>query len=455
MSHQIDTNRPHYRLIRYLISNMVKLFYPTIEIEGKANLPHNEPTIFVLNHPNGLLDPMILMVALKEPVSFLAKSTLFGYPGLRAFIQAFGAFPIFRKQDDGLRGGATGDAAERNEQTFARCRALLRDKGKLALFPEGITHSKPELVPLRTGAARIALTTESENDWKVGVKVVPVGLWYRQKMQFRSSVLLVVGEPFTISEHRNAYEQDERQTVHTVTDEIEAGLDEVVLQAENSYVLGALPVVASWTVPEGHKAGLQEHHAWTETLLETYQALQKQDPKRLTEITNKAQRYADTLQTLGIDDPWVLEFPFMKQRRVVYLILALCLSLPFALLGWLLSYWSYRLTRPVVLKLVGKDTTQIGTFKLIGGALFVLLGWLIEAILFGLWLGPIWGILLFVTVPALAYTALRWGEGFNNLRTLISGDWLRLSRKRLSQSLKEQRRELAEQIMDAVQVTSS
>jgi 1-acyl-sn-glycerol-3-phosphate acyltransferase len=59
---------------------LVHLFYPHIEVKGIENLPTQGPIIFVLNHPNGLLDPMLLIVGLQRPVSFLAKSTFFANP---------------------------------------------------------------------------------------------------------------------------------------------------------------------------------------------------------------------------------------------------------------------------------------------------------------------------------------------------------------------------------------
>ena len=54
-------------------------------------------------------------------------------------------------------------ATDANEATFAGCRALLRTGQPIALFPEGTTHSNTTMLPLRTGAARIALSAESES----------------------------------------------------------------------------------------------------------------------------------------------------------------------------------------------------------------------------------------------------------------------------------------------------
>ena len=443
---------PLYRAIRFGIFWLVRLFYPKIEIKGTENLPHNQPTIFVLNHPNGLIDPIILMIGLKRPVSFLAKSTLFGYPGLRAFVEAFGALPIFRKQDDGLRGGPRGDAGERNEATFARCREHLRQGGALALFPEGTTHSEPELLPLRTGAARIALSAEAESDWSMELQVVPVGLWYEDKTRFRSSALLVVGEPATLTEYADRYMADERAVVQAVTDRIDAAMDGVVLQAENAELLAAIPVVATWTALNRKPLTLSERHAWTEQLLTAYKQLHQTHPERLEEIAVKARGYANALYSLGISKPWVVEMPTANRGRVAGLIVRLILSFPLALGGLILSYLPYRLARPIARMAVGNDTTQVSTIKLIAGAVLTLLAWIIEGVVVGSYFGFWWGVLLVLLALPLTYIALRWGEGLLALRELFKGKWIRMQWGGVAQLLQKERQELAEQILDSVEM---
>jgi len=449
----VQPSNKFHRLIRLIIFNLVRLFYPRLEVKGFENLPASGPTIFVLNHPNGLMDPLILMLGLGRSVSFLAKSTLFGNPLGRALCQAFGAFPIYRQRDEGKSGGPQGDATERNEETFARCRALLHNGGAMALFPEGTTHSGSELLPLKTGAARIALSAEGEMNWQLGLQIVPVGLWYESKIHFRTSVLLVVGQPFSLTDYAAAYADNEYQTVQTVTDRIETGLDRVVLQAENAELLAAVPVLAAWISSDSQPPNLAQQHDWTARLLAAYDHLQQNDPSRLESIAQQARNYANTLQTLGISDPWVWERPALSPGPLAGLLVKLIVTLPLALAGLILSYIPYRLAGPIAIWGVGRYDTQTSTVKLILGAVLVLLAWIIEAILVGRWLGGWWGDLLFVAAPGLAYLALRWGEDWRKLRILISSRWLRWRQGRLVESLMKQRRHLAQQVLEAIEMT--
>ncbi len=177
----------------------MRLYYPARVLDGADRIPPGKPVIFVVNHPNGLLDPLVLRIATGRPSHFLAKSSLFKNPLGRLAMDAFGSLPVYRPHES-----SAADVA-RNEETFARCRRELARGGALALFPEGTSHSDPQLRPLKTGAARIALSAEAEQDGNLGLTIVPVGLAYDRKTAFRSSVLLVVGEPIAVAPRLGDY----------------------------------------------------------------------------------------------------------------------------------------------------------------------------------------------------------------------------------------------------------
>jgi len=443
------TNLIHTLLYR-LTLGAITIFYRNIEIKGRAYIPQTGPVIFVANHPNGLIDPLLLMVGMGRKTAFLAKSTLFGNPVGRLIMDTFGALPIFRQRDDGLPGGPQGDASERNEVTFAYCRQLLHQGKTIALFPEGTTHSKPQLQTLKTGAARIALSAAETVNWQTDIQIVPVGLWYENKSLFRTSVLLVVGEPFGLTEYASHYTTSPRKTVHNLTERLETALDQVVLQAENADLLAGIPYLATWVAPDGIALTKQQHHAWTARLLTTYKKLQQTQPDQLAEFATAARAYATTLASLGIHNPWNLELSPATYKRLIWLSLGLILTFPLAFVGVLLNYIPYRLAAPLATAIVGQDHTQISTVKFIGGSLLVLLAWLIEAILFSWWIGMGGSLLLLVIVPVLAYIALRWSEAWRELYEVASCQWLRWHNQTLAHSLMAERQRLAEQVMAVI-----
>lgn len=442
-----------HHLVRFMILRLLRLFYPRVEVQGRELLPPRGPILFVLNHPNGLLDPLLLMARLDRRVAFLAKSTFFANPLGRLCMDAFGALPVYRQQDQAAE--PTVALRDRNETTFARCRALLREDTALALFPEGTTHSGTELLPLKTGAARIALSAEAETDWQLGLQIVPVGLWYQNKTLFRSAALLVVGQPFTITSYAAPYADDSRAAVQSLTDAIRRSLSGVVLQAENAEILRGMPVIAAWTAPSGPPATLPQQHARTAALLDAYERLAVNDPALALGLAQQARRYARTLRTLGIGDPWALELSRVRGWWLAALGLRLVLLLPLALAGFALSYGPYRLAGLIAPPLVGRHDTLLGTGKLITGSAMVLIGWLLGALATGWLLGAAWGLALFAVAPLLAYGALRWGEGWRAFREALGYSWFRVRHQTLAQHLIERRLALTRQVLAAVQMADT
>jgi 1-acyl-sn-glycerol-3-phosphate acyltransferase len=438
-------------LIRWLGEALVRLYYPVRAVEGRERVPAGGPVVFVLNHPNGLLDPIVLRVALGRPARFLAKSSLFGNPIGRLGMDAFGSIPIYRSHDSGVRAGDV----SRNDESFARCRAALARGEALALFPEGVSHSDPQLRPLKTGAARIALSAEAEQGGRVGITIVPVGLYYERKERFRSRVLLVVGEPLAVAPLLGDYARAERDTVDALTDEIRARLDRVVLQAESDELLLGIARVARWTttpdgatVEDGEELPLQHRRA--REMRAAYETLRARDPARVEAVAAEARRYARALEHLGVRDPWALELEALRPGRLVAMLAAVMVALPLAALGALMGWIPYRLAGVVAARVSRDEDDILGTVKLLAGALFLFLGWTGEAVAAALLVRPIWALPTFLVGVGTGYLALRFHELASGTVEAARYLWLRAWRFDAAQRLAEHRRVLADAVARAL-----
>lgn len=216
------------RLVQAVISVTLRLFFRRIETSRARLVPESGALIFVLNHPNGLIDPALVFAALPRRISFLAKSTLFRLPFVGWLLRTVEALPLYRRAD-------AGEDVSQNVRTFEACRRLLLRGRCVALFPEGLSHSAPKLQPVKTGAARIALGSAVP-----GLKIVPVGLYYTSKTSFRGEALLRFGEPLEVP----AVEPDEggeppREAVRELSARIEEALLGVTLNVETEEQLDA------------------------------------------------------------------------------------------------------------------------------------------------------------------------------------------------------------------------
>src|SRR5215207_2299723 len=147
-----------YRVLRSLGRLALRWFYRDVEVAGIERLPARGPVLLASNHPNALVDALVVGCTLRRPVTLTAKATLLDNPVTRVLLRAAGVVPLRRASDDVTKAGSPGVLdPSRNASAFAAVLDTLEQGGVVLLFPEGKSHSDPELAPLKTGLARIAL----------------------------------------------------------------------------------------------------------------------------------------------------------------------------------------------------------------------------------------------------------------------------------------------------------
>lgn len=187
-----------YRLLRAYFRLALRVFYRSIEVEGREHVPDAGPVLFTPNHPNGLLDPMFIALALDRPIWLTAKSTLASNPLLAALMRAGNVIAFHRVQDVGQ-----GADPRANLAALDAVADRLRAGGAVVIFPEGQTHSDPGLRPFKRGVARLAYDYVADgNDG--GLEIVPVGLWFEDKNAFRTRAWLRFGPPIDAGAWRAA-----------------------------------------------------------------------------------------------------------------------------------------------------------------------------------------------------------------------------------------------------------
>ena len=391
---------------RRLARGLTYLFYRSVEVRGVEHVPAQGPVVFVANHGNSLVDPLLLVALLPRRTRFLAKSTLWKNPAVWPFVRGFEAIPVYRQQDGG--------DMSRNQDTFSRCYEELARGAAVGLFPEGISHDQPELQPLKTGAARIALGAEAAHG-PLGVRIVPVGLTFEEKGRFRSRALMVVGEAIDPTPERATAAEDEREAARALTTRIEAGLRDVTLNYPSwemsSLVERAADVFAGDERSLPGQPELAERFSLRKTFGEGYAAARAKDAERVEQIERLAHRYDGMLRALALrDDQVTAQYPWRHATAYVGDRMAwLLLGLPIAALGTLLNYLPYRL--PGWVGTLAQRTGDLpATYKLLTGLLAAPVTWGLEAwAAAGLW--GFWaGVATAVVAPVTGWFALLYHE---------------------------------------------
>jgi 1-acyl-sn-glycerol-3-phosphate acyltransferase len=406
-------------VFRALFGLVLRIFFRRIEVSGLEHVPAQGPVIFVLNHPNGLLDPAFLLCLAPRRVSFLAKAPLFRMPVIGFVCRAFAAIPVHRRQD------AAFDPTQ-NRETFETARAVLAGGGAIAIFPEGTSHSDPKLRPLKTGAARIALGAAAALPAEAPIQIVPAGLYYRAKRTFRSAALLHFGESFAVEPLPLAPgEEPPVESVRALTARIAGALADVTLQAEqaeaHALVERAQRIFTAQETAPTTPPSLAQEFALRRRFLDGYRVVRAQWPERFAALASRIDRYEAALAGAGLDPRHLAPGDFRAGRVARYVVRAVVfflVLLPAAVVGVVVHYPAYRAVGFVATGISKGAEDSLASIKVLAAMLLFPLTWTVAAVAAWRWLGLDAAVLAVAVLPLTAYAALVF---FERLDRLVGG----------------------------------
>jgi 1-acyl-sn-glycerol-3-phosphate acyltransferase len=400
-------------IITRLVGWAVAIFY---DLGRSGPLLADGPVLVTANHPNALVDPLVIFRTAGRATRPLAKAPLFEQALVGTVLRGLGGLPVYRKQD-------RPELMHLNDNTFDAAIKVLHEGGAVQIYPEGQSHSEPSLTPIRTGAARIALMAEERRDWKLDLRIQPVGLTYSRKHLFRGRAVAAFGESFGVADLRETYERDPREAVRSLTDRIRRGLEALTLNYDHPEDGELVDVAERLYAREKKRIGWREREPMVQRLprlrrfTEGIKWLRATSPERLDQLREDVGRYLRLLTIFGARESDVPPRyrPWEVVRYTLWQLAMLLLVLPAAAVGaavWILPY----LVTQRIAALFSQQLDQVATYKMSVGLLLFPL-WL-TVLSVGTWfvVGLPSALAALLLLPACGLAAVAWRDRQATLR---------------------------------------
>lgn len=357
----------------------------------------------------------------------------------------------------------------------------LRSGGCVGIFPEGGSHDRTGLLPLKAGVAIMALGALADSP-DTDLKVVPVGMNYFHAHKFRSRAVVEFGQPIQVPTalvemYKNG---QRREAIGMLLDSVYQGLAAVTVQTPDYDTLMLIQAARRLYKPSGKRLPLPYVVELNRRLAMGYEKY-KEDP-RIVELSQAVKEYNRQLRYLNLRDHQV-QYARMPIHTVVLTTMFRVLKLLVLLVGTLpglvlftpvfvlTKYISARKAREALagssVKIQGRDV--MATWKIMTALFFapVLYNTYISIFVWRVYSDRLWGYWDYVPrwiplwtafpigwglFPLITFAALRFGEVgmdiFKSLRPLVM--CLNPTSSYNLHNLRERRTNLSERVTDVI-----
>ena len=154
---------------------------------GKENIPKKGAVLFAVNHPNGLLDPLVVTTNVPRDTFYLVRAAAFKNALADKILRSLHLMPIYRIRDGRKE-------ISKNEAVFKDCFEILKTQKTLMIFPEGSHDQRRTIRTISKGFTRIIFGA-LERYPDLEITIIPVGISYQNVGQFPSKVAIHYGAP--------------------------------------------------------------------------------------------------------------------------------------------------------------------------------------------------------------------------------------------------------------------
>ncbi len=440
-----------YASFRLLARFWIWFFFKTVPARHLERVPPNGPVLLCINHPNNLIDSLLVGTALRRKVHYLASASLFRSALMAGFLARAGVIPVHRKQDDP-------DRMERNAAMFAACRHALQEGRLIAIYPEGTTHAEARVQRIKTGAARIALDYEADPQPHRPLALIPVGLSFEARKSFRARVLIAFGEPIPVSPHLERYCEDARKGVDTLTTAIQDAMEAEVVHVDRidaAELVRAVEglyrndLIREIQVTRGLSPAEIDTFRLSRTIVEAVRHFKERDPGRVERLWQRIQGYRALLAAYRVRDQAVVaQAQLARDRYRGRASWQAAWGLPIFAYGAAANALPYLGPRWLAQRMARKET-DYATVRLLSSIVAFPLFWGLETWIVWRSTGAVGAILFAASLPVSGLLAYRYLVGIGHLRNQLRFAALALTHRQAAGRLLAERQAIIAELEQA------
>lgn len=491
-----------YGFFRGLFRLILSIFFSDIDVFGLDNVPDDMGVILAGNHANQFIDGLVMLTSSPRDVRFLVAKKSMDRPAVGFFAKQLKSIAVLRPQDIAkfgpgkvavtagedklvgvgtkfteqqpgipviVTGGGTVKVKEVVSDTeiilaapaektvadapykflpkvdqgdlFVDVWTALAEGSTIGIFPEGGSHDRTELLPLKAGIAMFALGAVAKHGKPVAI--VPTGLNYFRRERFRSRVIVEFGPAIVIQPDDplvKLYGEKKRDATAQLLDTVTAGLNRVVHTAPSFEQLSLIYLARNLYAMQTNKKkklSREQRHNLQRRFIDAYS--QFSDEPQVQELGKELAEYHETLRSYGIS-PRKLRFVdlgffralfYLFYRPLESFVLAI-LALPGLILNLPIRYACTTLSKKEQKKALAASTVKVeardvvASYKLLVASAVIpalYLFYVLAALGVGIYLGSMWIWILpvgtFVAYPLISYaTAIVTERGMRLFSTL-------------------------------------
>jgi glycerol-3-phosphate O-acyltransferase / dihydroxyacetone phosphate acyltransferase len=353
------------------------------------------------------MDPIVTASLLKQPIYFIAKSTVFGSKFQNWLLHKMHLIPINRRED-------SPEQTVSNKEAFAATYEALEQNKTILIFPEGNSFNQRRLRKLKTGTARMALNAETADNNTSGIRILPVGLNYSAPTRFRSKVFVNIGEPICIADYAADFKQDEQATVLALTEEMKLRMEQLIIHTptdEEDELAKQVKILYKDRIAADAPTTMPPHEhdfRMSRAIIRSINYFSQTDPKRVAALKKSISNYMLELKRLSLRDALLGKGKAVVVRQSVLGLMYMILGFPVYLYGLVHNYIPYIIPSKVA-QAITKEQEWRSPIMLSVGIFTFPIFYVLEVWLVAKWVNiePTWLIIYALSLPLSGFFTLR------------------------------------------------